>query len=60
MDEREAILSDPDQTEVEISPLEEIPAVFMGDDLDSNVVDYVLHLYGEYFDKENVRIAEEE
>ncbi|NLO83839.1 MAG: hypothetical protein GX096_00190 [Clostridiales bacterium] len=60
MDEREAILSDPDQTEVEISPLEEIPAVFMGDDLNSNVVDYVLHLYGEYFDKESVRIAEEE
>ena len=60
MDERDAAMNDPDQPEVVLKPVENIPEAFMGDALESDNLDYVLHLYGEYYEKQKVTAAEEE
>ncbi len=60
MDERDAAMNDPEQPEVVLKAVEEIPAAFMGDALESDNIDYVLHLYQEYYEKQQVTAAQEE
>jgi len=60
MDARDESMNDPEQTEPVMAPVEEIPEAFMGDALNSGSLDYVLHLYGEYYEKQRVTAAEEE
>lgn len=60
MDSRDAAMNDPAQPEVVLKPVEEIPAAFMGDALESDNIDYVLNLYQEYYQKQRVTVAEEE
>lgn len=60
MDERDAAMNDPDQPEVVLEEVEEIPEAFMGDALDSDNIDYVLHLYKEYYEKQQVTTAAQE
>ena len=60
MDARDSALNDPSQPEVILEPVENIPAAFMGDALESDNIDYVLNLYQEYYQKQRVSVAEEE
>lgn len=60
MDARDAALNDPDQPEVVLEPVEGIPDAFMGDALESDNIDYVLHLYREYYEKQQVTTAAQE
>ena len=60
MDERDAAMNDPEQPEVVLKEVEEIPDAFMGDALDSDNIDYVLHLYKEYYEKQQVTTAAQE
>lgn len=60
MDSRDAAMNDPTQPEVVLKPVEEIPAAFMGDALESDNIDYVLNLYQEYYQKQRVTVAEGE
>lgn len=56
MDERDAVMNDESQQDVIMKPVENIPAAFMGDALDSDMLDYVLSLYQEYYQKHSVTI----
>jgi len=60
MDARDAALTDPDQPEVMLEPVEDIPAAFMGDALESDNISYVKELYQEYYEKQRVTVAGEE
>lgn len=60
MDARDACMNDPDNAQPVIRPVTEVPAAFMGDALDSDRLDYVLHLYAEYYAKQRVTAAGEE
>lgn len=60
MDKRDAALNDPDQPEVVLEAVQEIPEAFMGDALDSDNLEYVLSLYTEYYEKQRVTVAEGE
>lgn len=60
MTQRDEALKDPNQPEVILRPVENIPDAFMGDALESDNLDYVKHLYQEYYQKQRVTIAEEE
>lgn len=60
MSARDAAMNDPDQPEVVLEEVEEIPEAFMGDALDSDNIDYVLHLYKEYYEKQQVTTAAQE
>ncbi|MEG2206739.1 MAG: hypothetical protein RR065_01420 [Clostridia bacterium] len=60
MDERDAAMNDPSQPQVALRPVEEIPAAFMGDSLNSDMLDYVLNLYAEYYQKQTVTIEKGE
>lgn len=60
MDARDESMNDHEQTEPVMAPVEDIPEAFMGDALNSGSLDYVLHLYGEYYEKQRVTAAEEE
>lgn len=60
MDERDAALNDPGQPEVVLTPIQTIPDAFMGDPLTGDSVDYVLHLYAEYYQKQRVSVEAEE
>ncbi|MEG2703107.1 MAG: hypothetical protein RSA65_10850, partial [Clostridia bacterium] len=60
MDERDAAMNDPSQPQVALRPVEEIPAAFMGDSLNSDMLDYVLSLYAEYYQKQTVTIEKGE
>ena len=60
MTERDNSLADPDQADVILKPIENIPDAFMGDALESDNIDYVLNLYQEYYQKQSVGIAQEE
>ncbi|MBQ7867881.1 MAG: hypothetical protein IJ354_07010 [Clostridia bacterium] len=60
MDARDAALNDPDQPEVVLKPVEDIPDAFMGDALESDNLNYVLDLYADYYNKQRVSVAEEE
>ena len=60
MDRRDAALNDPEQPEVVLEAVEEIPDAFMGDALESDNIDYVLNLYTEYYEKQRVTVAEGE
>lgn len=60
MDERDADMNDPEKTEVIMKPVDEIPVAFMGDALDTDMLDYVLSLYQEYYEKQRVTVATQE
>lgn len=60
MDERDAALNDPENTEPVLKPVDTVPDAFMGDALNGEDRDYVLNLYAEYYQKQNVTVAEEE
>ena len=60
MDARDAALTDPDQMEVVLEAVEDIPAAFMGDALESDNIHYVKELYQEYYEKQRVTVAGEE
>ena len=56
---RDAVLNDPSQPAVLLSPVTVIPKVFMSDALQSPNLDYVLSLYAEYYQKESVSLTPE-
>ena len=60
MDERDAALNDPEEPEVVLEPIEDVPQAFMGDALTGDNLDYVLSLYETYYNKQRVSVAEEE
>ncbi|MDD3212745.1 MAG: DUF6056 family protein [Eubacteriales bacterium] len=60
MDERDAILNDPAVTDVTLTPVANAPALFMGDALDSDNLEYVLNLYADYYGKTSVTGSEGE
>ncbi len=60
MNMRDAALNDPNQPEVVLKAVEEIPEAFMGDALESDNIDYVLSLYAEYYEKQRVSVADGE
>jgi len=60
MDARDAALNDPNQADVILKPVEDIPEAFMGDALESDNLQYVLNLYQDYYNKQSVSAAEEE
>ncbi len=60
MDRRDDALNDPEQPEVVLEAVEEIPEAFMGDALESDNLEYVLNLYAEYYEKQRVTVAEGE
>ena len=43
-----------------LTPVEDIPDAFMGDALNADNLDYVLSLYAEYYEKQQVTAAEGE
>ena len=60
MDARDALMNDPLLTEVELTPVGDSPASFMGDALSGDNLEYVLRLYAEYYHKAAVRVAGQE
>lgn len=60
MDERDERLNDPQEPEVVLEPIEDVPQAFMGDALTGENLDYVLSLYETYYNKQRVSVAEEE
>ncbi len=58
MRERTAALLDPSQPIVTLYPVSNIPDAFMGDALESDHLEYVSHLYADYYDKQQVHIAD--
>lgn len=60
MDRRDAALNDPDQPEIVLEAVQDIPEAFMGDALESDNLEYVLNLYTEYYEKQRVTVAEGE
>ncbi len=56
---RTAALRDPAQPVVTLERMTVIPEAFMGDALESDNLDYVLHLYAEYYGKQQVYAAGE-
>ena len=58
MDARDATLNDPALQDVVLTPVSEAPAMFMGDALQSDNLEYVLNLYADYYDKATVRVAD--
>lgn len=60
MDQRDAAMNDPGQPSVVMRPAQDIPAIFMGEALDTPMRDYVLSLYQEYYQKQSVTLAPRE
>ncbi len=60
MDARDALLNDRAQTEVTLTPITDVPAVFMSGALAGDMLEYVKSLYAEYYDKAAVTVAGEE
>ena len=60
MDARDAAMNDPENTRPVLAPVEDIPDAFMGDALNADNLDYVLSLYAEYYEKQQVTAAEGE
>ena len=58
MDARDATLNDSALQDVVLTPVPDAPAVFMGDALHSDNLEYVLNLYADYYDKATVRVAD--
>lgn len=58
MDSRDVEMNDPGQPHVTMRPVEDIPPAFMGEALDSDMRDYVLSLYQEYYAKQSVTMEE--
>ncbi len=58
MDARDATLNDPALQDVVLTPVPDAPAMFMGDALHSDNLEYVLNLYADYYDKATVRVAD--
>ena len=60
MDARDAAMNDPENTRPVLTPVDDIPSAFMGDALNADNLDYVLSLYAEYYEKQQVTAAEGE
>ena len=60
MDARDAAMNDPENTRPVLTPVENVPDAFMGDALNADNLDYVLSLYAEYYEKQQVTAAEGE
>lgn len=60
MDRRDAEMNDPAQAHVTMRLVEDIPPAFMGEALDSDMQDYVLSLYQEYYAKQSVTMEKGE
>ncbi len=60
MDARDSQMNDASISDAELTPVNDVPPVFMGDALTGGNLDYVLNLYAEYYGKQSVRLAEEE
>lgn len=56
MDAREALLNDPAVRELALTPIENAPAVFMGDALDAGEDGYIERLLADYYVKDDVRV----
>ena len=57
---RDAAMNDPENTRPVLTPVDDIPSAFMGDALNADNLDYVLSLYAEYYEKQQVTAAEGE
>ena len=57
MDLRDEKLNDPAQFHVALTPVSVIPKAFMSDVLEIAAPEYVLSLYGEYYQKESVTVT---
>ena len=60
MTARDEALTDPNQPEVMLESVQNIPDAFMGDALESDNIRYVKELYQEYYQKQRVTVAGEE
>ena len=60
MTRRDAEMNDPSRKTVQLEPAEDIPKAFMGEVLDTDMKDYVLSLYAEYYQKDSVTLQEKE
>ena len=60
MTRRDAEMNDPSRKTVQLEPAEDIPEAFMGEVLDTDMKDYVLSLYAEYYQKDSVTLQEKE
>ena len=60
MDARDDAMNDPENTQPVLTPVDDIPSAFMGDALNADNLDYVLSLYAEYYEKQQVTAAEGE
>ena len=52
--------NDPENTRPVLTPVDDIPSAFMGDALNADNLDYVLSLYAEYYEKQQITAAEGE
>lgn len=60
MTRRDAEMNDPSRKTVQLEPAEDIPEAFMGEVLDTDMKDYVLSLYAEYYQKDSVTLQLQE
>ena len=60
MDARDDAMNDPENTCPVLAPVDDVPDAFMGDALNADNLDYVLSLYAEYYQKQQVTAAKEE
>ncbi len=59
MTRRDAEMNDPSRKTVQLEPAEDIPEAFMGEVLDTDMKNYVLSLYAEYYQKDSVALKTE-
>lgn len=60
MDARDDAMNDPENACPVLVPVDDVPDAFMGDALNADNLDYVLSLYAEYYQKQQVTAAKEE
>ena len=59
MTRRDAEMNDASVRTAQLEPVEDIPEAFMGEVLDTDMKDYVLNLYAEYYQKDRVALNKE-
>ena len=60
MTRRDDEMNDTSVRAAQLEPVEDIPEAFMGEVLDTDMKDYVLNLYAEYYQKDSVTLQEKE
>ena len=60
MTRRDDEMNDTSVRAAQLEPVEDIPEAFMGEVLDTDMKNYVLSLYAEYYQKDSVTLQEKE